>query len=190
MIYPEIHFNDAIGTLNVLANTEDYRVLNDNIVVGYEAFDRVGNQITLLTLDMTISLNDMSQIVDNIIEIDVLYDKQTNGEYPNDCYDHGIELKVEMEKRFVMLFQMTLFTNRVGSNGVSDYSTNTSATINGEQFSTYTGNRFNIDLKRLKTHYQSSINDISDITTGGLFIYAFSNNALDINFSSRIKFLC
>lgn len=188
----EIHFSDAAGAFTTPGIAPTYTSLNDNITLGYEAYDRIGNVITLISMDMYIGFyTEITQAYVNVSEIDIIWVRNTNGILPVNLYDGTTFLKPEYYNNVEILFQATLFTSPTYDLN-NPYPQNTSATINGEQISTFTGNRFTVDLKKLQTTFQSNNGNITDISTGGLFLYTACTQpteAIDITFGSKLLFI-
>lgn len=198
-MYPEPHFFIGSRGVTTVAHTQAYYDFNSGIEIGSLPYDRIGNIISLDSLDVYFNLADCSGQNNTTAEIDILYDKNCNGAYPNEAYEHDnvssiidVFLKEEYIKRFVLLSQITLFINRVSSDNVpSNTGVNVSATINGIQHDTFSGTRINLDLSGLTTEFSADINrDITEISSGSLLLYAWSSEIINFSVASKLKFYC
>lgn len=176
----EVHQSDVI-------NTGTFTLLN-GIGFGTEAYQRVGRQVQLCSLDLRYAVTQQNGALNaQICRLMVVYDKQTNGLiYPSsDLLDNSVALVFWTQKqynrdgrdRFVVLHDESFQVNPNLLEGSFPF-------VNRQ-----------IDLKGLKTQYNAQPGLlVNTIQTGSLYLVAFSMAPLGVlnlkaDFTARVNYL-
>lgn len=196
---PEIKRVDVAAD-NVFSTTPIFQTLNF-LTIGSDDFQRIGREIKLKSLDLTIAIRDnrvQSNATDYLRYL-VVYDRQTNGAVPTIANIlTSVDLagattstvkaayNDDLRSRFKILLDKPI--------GIPN-DTNNGATQAGQRSSGFfpTFVRHYIPLKGLITRYQANNGAIGDISMGSLILVLYGQNAAaaanySCNFTSRLSY--
>lgn len=193
---------DVNTTTVSIHSTGTWTILNA-LQEGAGFYNRIGRKVQMRSLQLNGYFTRTGQASgqSEYLRVMILYDRQPNGAFPSvadilrDVNQAGTTsstslagLNMDNAERF-----MILMDNRVNIPNASNTASENLDDPIVDQNNEINTKRY-IQLRGLEAHYKSSNGDITDLSTGSLFLFTFGNvasgsNSYQFTFKSRLRYV-